>query len=156
LSGFGGHARAAGFHFDPARAQEVGAALHRTARALPPPGQPALRVDGELTPGESDLAAALALGRLAPFGEGFAEPLFLCTGARLAADPRALGSGDHAELRLERDGGAVRALAWRSLARYRELRAGCIVDAVISLSVNDFRGRRSVEWVVRDLASSGA
>jgi single-stranded-DNA-specific exonuclease len=156
LSGFGGHARAAGFHFDPARAEEIGQALRRTAAALPPPGQPILDIDGEISPGESDLQAALALTRLAPYGEAFPEPVFLCAGARLSADARPLGGGGHAELRLEREGASIRALAWRGLQRFGDLRTGDRVDLAVSLGVNDFRGQRRVEWTVRDLCSSNA
>jgi len=156
LSGYGGHARAAGFHFDPARAAEIGAALRRAAAALPPPGKPQLELDGELSPGESDLEAALALARLAPYGEAFPEPVFLCAGARLGADPRPLGAGGHAELRLEREGASIRVLAWRGLQRCRELRAGDRVDVAVSLGVNEFRGQRRVEWTLRDLAAQPA
>lgn len=153
LSGYGGHARAAGFHFDPARAAQIGEALRRTAAALPLPGLPLLELDGEISPGESDLEAALALARLAPYGEAFPEPVFLCAGARLTADPRALGAGGHAELRLEREGASIRVLAWRSLQRCRDLRAGDRVDVAVSLGVNDFRGQRRVEWTLRDLSA---
>lgn len=153
LGGFGGHARAAGFHFDPAQAEAIGCAMQDAAAAMPRPAAPLLELDGEIGPAESDLAAALAVARLAPFGEAFPEPVFLCAGARLAAEPRPLGEGGHAELRLERAGVTMRALAWRGLDRYRSLRSGDLVDAAVTLSVNDFRGRRSVEWTVRDLAS---
>lgn len=156
LSGYGGHARAAGFHFDPARAAQIGAALRRAAAELPAPGQPVLELDGEISPGESDLEAALALARLAPYGEAFPEPVFLCAGARLSEDPRPLGGGGHAELRLEREGAGIRALAWRGLERCGGLRAGDLVDVAVSLGVNDFRGRRSVEWTLRDLAARPA
>lgn len=152
LHGYGGHARAAGFHFDPSRAPQVAAALGRAAGAAASPAPPELLLDGELGPAETDLEAALALAALAPFGEGFPEPVFLCSGARLTQAPRPLGSdGLHAELRLERDGTAVRALAWRLADRLRPLVAGARLDLAFTIGVNDFRGRRSVEWTVRDL-----
>lgn len=155
LGGYGGHARAAGFHFDPADAPRVAAALRRAAAASPPPGAPELELDGELGPGECDLETALGLAALAPFGEGFPEPAFLCAGARLARDPRPLGAdGAHAELLLERDGAQMRALAWRMADRVRALRAGSRVDAAFAVGVNEFRGRRTVEWTVRDLRGS--
>lgn len=152
LGGYGGHARAAGFHFDPADAPRIAAALRRAAASADAPAAPELALDGEIAPGETDLEAALALAALAPYGEGFPEPVFLCPEARLARDPRPLGSaGGHAELLLERGGATVRALAWRMMERLRPLRAGMLVDAAVSVGVSDFRGRRSVEWTLRDL-----
>ncbi len=155
LGGFGGHARAAGFHFDPARAPQVAEALQNAARAHPDHGMPELLLDGEVSPAECDLDATLALAALAPFGEAFPAPMFLCTGARLAADPRPLGAdGLHAELLFEREGSSIRGLAWRMWPRLREARAGDRLDVAYTLGVNSFRGRRSVEWTVRDLRGS--
>ena len=152
LGGYGGHARAAGFHFDPAAAPHIGAALQRAASALAAPAAPELQLDGEITPAESELEAALAIAELAPYGEGFPEPVFLSAGLRLARDPRPTGTdGLHAELRLDRDGNSVRALAWRMMGRLQHLQAGQRLDVAVSLGVNEFRGRRSVEWTLRDL-----
>jgi single-stranded-DNA-specific exonuclease len=152
LGGYGGHARAAGFHFDPTAAPRIAAALQRAAAAAATPAAPELTLDGEIGPGETDLEAALALAGLAPYGEGFPEPVFLCADVRLARDPRPLGGdGGHAELLLEREGATIRALAWRMMDRLRPLRAGMLLDAAVTVGVSDFRGRRAVEWTVRDL-----
>ena len=152
LSGYGGHARAAGFHFDPAAAPLIAAALQRAAASSAAVLAPELALDGEISPGETDLEAALSLATLAPYGEGFPEPVFLCSDVRLARDPRPIGNdGIHAELLLERNGVEMRALAWRMMGRLRPLQAGNRVDAAVTVGVSDFRGRRSVEWTLRDL-----
>ena len=155
LAGWGGHARAAGFHFDPAQAEAVGDVLREAAAALPPPAAPSLEVDAEIEPGEIGLPALLDLGQLEPYGEGFAEPLFLCAGARLAAAPRMIGDGSHVELRLEKNGEVVRALGWRMADRATGLAAGDRIDVIVSVGINEFRGRRAVEWTLRDLRGAG-
>ncbi len=151
LRGYGGHARAAGFEFDPARADVLEARLREHAAALPPPPEPEIVVDAELHPGECDLALARALEGLAPFGEGFPEPLFLVSDLELVAPPRPLGDGSHLELRLGRDGAVVRTLAWRAAERLAGLRQGDRIDAVVRVGVNRFRGREDVEWTLQDL-----
>ena len=96
----------------------------------------------------------LDLERLEPYGEGFPEPLFLCSGARLATTPRRIGDGTHVDLRLEKHGETVRVLGWRMASRVDGLAVGDRVDVVVSAGINDFRGRRSVEWTLHDLRTA--
>ena len=150
LLGYGGHARAAGFHFKPEFAEQVATALREGAAQLPPAAPATLTIDCEIGPAEIDAFTVQAIEKLQPFGEGFAEPLFLCSQARLAVDPKFIGDGSHVELRLERDGQVVRVLGWRLADRARELKAGDQLDVVINVGLNHFRGRSSVEWTLRD------
>ncbi len=150
LLGYGGHARAAGFHFKPEDAEAVAEALREGASKQPPAAPPCLIIDCEIGPAEIDRATVYAIDELQPFGEGFAEPLFLCSGARLAVAPKFIGDGSHVELRLERDGQVIRALGWRLADRARDLKVGDQLDVVINVGLNHFRGRSSVEWTIRD------
>ena len=154
MHGYGGHARAAGFHFDPQYAPQVAAALRDGASGQGAIDLPELDVDSEISPGEIDLATLHEFDRLQPYGEAFPEPAFLCTGVRLVTAPRFLGDGSHVELRLERDGEVVRCLGWRLADRARELQVGDALDVVVKVGINDFRGRRDVEWTLRDFRSS--
>lgn len=157
--GYGGHARAAGFHFDPEKAPLVAAALRAGAAeavAAGPVELPELAIDGEISPGEIDLATLHEFDRLQPYGEAFPEPVFLCGGTKVAAAPRFLGDGSHVELRLERDGEVVRCLGWRLADRARDLQVGDRLDVVVKVGINDFRGRRSIEWTLRDFRTPPA
>ncbi len=153
LLGYGGHARAAGFHFDPERAPELGEALRRAAEGLPEAGPPTLAIDAELSPSELSPAVVEQLGRLAPFGEGNPEPVFLAGGMTVAT-ARTIGDGSHLELGLERNGHLVRALGWRMAERLSTLAVGDRVDVAFRAGFNTFRGRRSVEWTLQDLRTS--
>ncbi|HEX9793206.1 MAG TPA: single-stranded-DNA-specific exonuclease RecJ [Planctomycetota bacterium] len=153
FSGFGGHARAAGFQFDPVHAEAIAGLLRGAAAESAAPAPPTLEVDMEVAPHELDSGAVRELERLAPYGEGCPRPLFLCTGARLLAPPRPLGDGSHASLELDRDGATVRTLAWRMADRLAGLQANDRVDVVFEAGFNQFRGRSSVEWTLRDLRS---
>lgn len=127
--------------------------MREAARALPAAAPPTLAIDAEVRPGELSPAAVEELGRLAPFGEGHREPVFLAPGMTVAAR-RPLGDGSHLELRLERGGGVTRALGWRMAERLAGLGAGARVDVAFAPALNVFRGRREVEWILRDLRSS--
>jgi len=151
FQGYGGHARAAGFHFDPSQADAIAEGLRQAAESMPAPPPPLLEVDAEISPGELDAATIDEFQRLEPFGEGFPAPKFLSSNLQLAADPRTIGDGSHAELRLQRDHEVVRCLAWRQAERLRPLAAGDRVDVVISASINAWRGRRNVEWTLHDI-----
>ena len=152
LHGHGGHAQAAGFHFDPGDAEQLSEALRLAAEDLPEPELPALRVDLEVQPQELDLAVLDEMNLLEPFGQAFSLPRFLATDMDLVAPPQLLGAeGRHVSLRLGKHGQVVRTLAWNQADRLGHLPAGQRVDVVFEPSINTFRGRRSVEWILRDL-----
>ncbi|MAW59925.1 MAG: single-stranded-DNA-specific exonuclease RecJ [Planctomycetes bacterium] len=152
LAGHGGHAQAAGFHFDPTEADRLAAALREAAQDLPEPQPPSLRVDLEVQPQDLDLAVLDELNLLEPFGQAFELPRFLATDMQLVAPPQFLGAeARHLALRLGKHGQVVRTLAWNQADRLGHLPAGQSVDVVFEPSINTFRGRRSVEWILRDL-----
>lgn len=77
-AGGGGHAMAAGFTLAPDRLEAFHDFLHARlagAEALPP--VPDLILDAEVPAETLDLALAESIAALAPFGQGFEEPLFL-------------------------------------------------------------------------------
>lgn len=156
LHGFGGHARAAGFSFDPAQAERIAACLHAAAAECREPPPPTLDIDLEVAPRDLSPRVLRELERLAPFGAAHPRPKFLCTGLRLAAAPRPLGDGRHAALLLERHGHSVRALGFRMAQRLSPLRAGDALDVVFEAGLNQFRGQSAVEWILRDLRSAPA
>lgn len=155
LDGYGGHAQAAGFHFQTARADELAAALREAASDLPKPEPPNLRVDLEVQPHELDFGVLDELNLLEPFGQAFEKPQFVATDLELAGPAQLIGAeGRHAALRVVKHGHAVRVLAWNQAERLAGLRGGERIDVVFEAGVNTFRGRRNVEWTLRDLRPS--
>jgi single-stranded-DNA-specific exonuclease len=153
--GYGGHAQAAGFHFDPARADELGAALRAAANKLPPAPPPTLTIDCEVQPQEITLPTLDEFNLLEPFGQGFVTPLFCATDLKLCAPVQFMGAdGRHVALRLEKNGVTVRVLAWSMADRLSHLQVGDQLDVVFESMVNHFRGRRNAEWTLRDVRSS--
>ncbi len=155
LHGYGGHAQAAGFHFDPADADALSQALVAAAAKLEPPAQPSMNIDVEVQPHELTITVVDELNLLEPFGSGFRTPLFMCSGATVCAEPDRIGAdGRHIALRLEKSGVVVRALGWSMADRLAVLEAGSEVDVVFEANINSFRGPRRVEWILRDLRTA--
>jgi single-stranded-DNA-specific exonuclease len=106
LTRFGGHRHAAGVTLPTSAVAQLAQALEELARERLAPEQlePRLRIDAALWPQEIDLALAEQLQRLAPFGAGNPEPVFVChemeaLEVRTLPDRRAGGPG-HLKLRL--------------------------------------------------------
>jgi len=158
LEGFGGHARAAGFHVKPGAFERFKhlfceacgrqAAAGDTVRTL--------TVDGWLEPHELTVELYREQQRLAPFGHGNPAPRW---GVRAvdAVDVRPMGAaGNHMQLAFAQEGRALpRAVWFRHGSSVEALRAmGGRFDVVFELRENSFGGETAVELRVVDLALS--
>jgi single-stranded-DNA-specific exonuclease len=103
-------------------------------------------VDAELTLADVSMASCAAIGRMAPFGNGNREPLFVVRGVELAEPPRAVGDGErHTMLTLvDRRGMRARAVWWDGASV--EIPAGRL-DLLVRLERND-RGEASYPRLV--------
>ena len=153
FKGFGGHARAAGFHFDPSMAPQIEAALQASAFSLEVAPQPSIKIETQVSPGDLTLELMTQMEQLEPFGEGNPEPIFASCGLTVSR-ARTIGDGSHLELTLERNGSTARCLAWRMAETYSTLQAGDVVDIAFRASIQSFRGRRSVDWTLEDIRPS--
>lgn len=162
LTKFGGHKHAAGVTLDTARIAEFADALESEARAKLQRDQlvPRLRIDAELRPADIDLKLAQAFRRLAPFGAGNPEPVFLCSEltaheVRLLPDKRGAGPG-HLKLRL----GELRGVAEVDPPEFdaigfglggTALAVGARLDAAFQLSVDEWNGAPRLQLKLKDL-----
>ncbi len=105
----GGHPMAAGFSFEAARAGEVQAFLdERLAHAAVLPSAADLSVEGTLAVPAATVALAQDVGRLAPFGAGNEEPVFVLNRARIVRADRVGKDGNAVRAFLEGEGGGPR------------------------------------------------
>lgn len=114
----------------------------------------ALECDDRLPTDVSLRDQALELERLAPFGVGNREPLFLCTDLEISGDPVVINDS-HLKMIVQTPDGSIEAIAWRraQVAPYlSELRR---IDAVASLQMRRWRGRNQPQLIVQDLRPSG-
>jgi single-stranded-DNA-specific exonuclease len=149
IARFGGHAMAAGLtlklaHY--ARFAETFDAVVRE-RIGPESLQPVLASDGELAPGDFDLRLAGQLRVAGPWGQGFPAPVFDNVFACVAQ--KTMGAdGAHRRLQLRdpRDGREFPAV-W--FGATREVPAGVPLRVAFELAVNEWRGRESLQLLVR-------
>jgi single-stranded-DNA-specific exonuclease len=149
IARFGGHAMAAGLtlklaHY--ARFAETFDAVVRE-RIGPESLQPVLASDGELAPGDFDLRLAGQLRVAGPWGQGFPAPVFDNVFACVAQKTMGVdGAHRRLQLRDPRDGREFQAVWFGATG---EVPAGAPVRIAFELAVNEWRGRESLQLLVR-------
>jgi single-stranded-DNA-specific exonuclease len=153
---FGGHEVAAGATADPAALPAFRAAFDAQAQRLSAEERrPVLQADLELTLAEADEKALAQLSAFEPHGMKNPKPLFLARGLSLASAKRMGADGSHLRLSLRQGSASVQAVAWRMGARLEALQAEPSLDALFHLEMNEWNGRRNLQWELKDLRPSG-
>lgn len=147
LEKFGGHAMAAGLtigkkhleRFCQAFEEEVRCRLSRESL------EQTIYIDGELTGEDLDLGLACKIHDAGPWGQGFPEPLF--EGRFILLRWKLVGTG-HIKMELKHPKGKrIHAIAFNQLPD-PELCEGSMVEIIYRLSINEFRGDRTLQLVV--------
>lgn len=154
---FGGHAGACGFtmkkeNLDPFRSAMQKAVEKRLINASDLLEEEIL-ITKILDASEKTLEFAQMLRRLEPYGEENPKPLF-CTGSARIESVGSMGQeSEHARFTLRsQDGTALSCILFRRAAEYKDfLRKDAIVDVAGELAVNEFRGNRQVQMIVKDI-----
>lgn len=151
LERFGGHPAAAGVTIDGTKvdAFRVALAAEVQGRLGAPPFVPVLRPDLELPSADLSLDMVLALQRLAPFGQGNPEPLFLAR--QVAVTSKRLVGLTHLKLRLGPQGHDAIAFGLGSF--HDTLPA--VVDLLFHLESNTYQGRTTLQLRIQDLRPAG-
>ncbi|HET7931499.1 MAG TPA: single-stranded-DNA-specific exonuclease RecJ [Rhodanobacteraceae bacterium] len=149
---FGGHAMAAGLSLrlgNYVRFAETFDAVVRE-RIQPEALQPILLSDGELESAALALGLARQLRTAGPWGQGFAVPVFDNVFECVAQKPMG-ADGKHRRLQLRdpRDGRVHEAVHFNAGG---DAPSGAALRVAYELMVNDWRGRESLQLLVRNLA----
>jgi single-stranded-DNA-specific exonuclease len=155
LSRFGGHKHAAGMQLPSSGLKAFSEALEAEARVSLDPAElcPRLRIDALLDAGDASAGLAHQLRRLAPFGAGNPEPVFLCKAleaneVRLLPDKRGSGPG-HLKLRLTNGQDAIGfGLGGLAINHHKPF------DAAFQLAIDEWKGIERVQLKLKDIAAS--
>ena len=156
----GGHAMAAGFSLERGRLDAFHAFLNeRLAHAAALPAAADLAIEASLTVAGATVELAGHVGRLAPFGSGNEEPIFVLRHARVTRADRVGRDGGTIRAFVEGEGGGIRLKAMLFRARARD---GALADALLAragmlhlaghLRAEEWNGTVSAGFSVMDAA----
>lgn len=146
---FGGHELAAGLTVDPSNIPALERALNDQMAGASI--QPTLDVDLEITLSEAGFELINQFSALSPFGEGNRRPLVKIAGVNVA-NVKAIGNKlQHLKFTLQDGSQSLDAIAFNigSLSIY--FTADTLFDFVGELNINEFNGKRAVQFMVSDV-----
>ena len=148
LTGFGGHALAAGLNLRADQLEGFCAALQRYYQSHRPSPVPEVLCDLLVTdPALLSLENVAALERLEPFGSENPRPVLCLSGVRVdMLTP--VGGGKHLRLRVSLRGVNLEGIFFSHTARELGLQEGRTADLAFTPQINEFRGTRSVQLLV--------
>lgn len=155
LDKFGGHELAAGLTIQRENIEALKARLHAYAQEHINQGDlmPLVRIDCAITPEYITESAVDGLSRLEPFGMKNPQPVFSMDNLYVE-DITPISSDRHVRLTLTRDGVSYTAMLFGTGAGGCGFAQGNFVDAAFHLELNEYRGRRMVQLVLKDVRLS--
>ena len=150
LTGFGGHALAAGLNISRGEVGAFRAALAEYYRENRPAAEPEVHCDLLISdPAMLSIDSVRSLDQLEPYGNANPRPTLCVFGAELeSAD--AVGGGRHLRMRVRLRKERFEAIFFSHTAAELGLREGELVDLAFTPQINEFRGHVSVQFVVSE------
>ena len=156
LEKYGGHELAVGLTVQRAHLDEFKSRFEAYAARQMEQNQvqPVLPVDCLVEPGDLTIPAVESLEVLEPFGMGNPQPMFCMRGLTIE-EITPISQDRHTKLQLGRDGKSFCAFLFGMGSANCPFVCGDQVDGAFSVEINRYRGRESVQLVLRDLLWSG-
>lgn len=150
LEKFGGHPTAGGFTIKKGmeekfrdKLEEYGAAFHRTMPV------PSLNADVPLNSDLLTMENISGLSLLEPFGTDNEKPIFYIEG--IAHNINGLSGNKHTLINGEISGKNLEVLKFYTTPEDIPLKPGDLFMAVVSLGINEFKGRKSISVIAEDI-----
>lgn len=148
LESFGGHAFAAGLSIRPERVDEFRARLADYYRAHLPESAPSVTPELLIgNPSVLTLEGVASLDELEPCGNGCEKPL-MCMLNAILESVTPIGGGRHLRMSVEKNGARFDCVFFSHTLADLCVRPGMPVDLCFVPQVNDFRGHRSVQFLI--------
>ncbi|MDZ4168862.1 MAG: single-stranded-DNA-specific exonuclease RecJ [Coriobacteriia bacterium] len=154
---FGGHAAAAGLTVGEANLDAFREAFVAHLDALPPElFEVSVSIDAEVALDEVSIELGAELSLLEPFGQANRRPVLLASGVFMNGRDRVGRGAAHLKFTAFDGVASVPAIAFRC----RDVDSYCVeegpVDLAFELDVDEWRGRRRVQLIVRDIRPSAS
>lgn len=152
LEKFGGHELAAGLSVKRINLEAFRRKINEYAKEQFAEGDraPTLEADCALSAKDITIELASEIYLLEPFGTSNPTPAFVLEGASVTRITP-IGAGKHTKLSLECDGMPFTALAFGRSPFELDLYEGDTVDILFNLDINEYRGTKSTQLLIKDL-----
>ncbi len=151
---FGGHTGACGFSLSEEKIDDFRRRVNLYAKEnhniMP---KPIIVADKYLEKEDMTISAVKGLSVLEPFGEGNPKPLFLATGAEICEI--SVFSEKHLKLKLLYNGTYFYTKLWNITPFDFGFETGDRIDLILSLDINNWNDRESVDYSIKDYRRSG-
>lgn len=150
---FGGHAGAAGFEIDPDNLPELKRRLMEEAEKKVDAQEliPKVEIDAEIDPEQITLSAVKEIERLAPFGEGNPEPVFMARDLGLEEFKTVGKKNKHLKAWFARNGVTLEAVGFGMGEMQKELDYNKRYDIAFNLESNEFNGFERAQLSLVDI-----
>lgn len=153
---YGGHELAAGLTVERSKLDEFKRKINEYARKNISEEMMNVKLDADCVIGIEDITIRNVTEistRLEPFGTANPTPSFILKDAKIEKI-YAIGAGKHTKLLVSKNGVSVSAMYFGISPQKTELSVGDRVDVFFNMDINEFRGVRSVQMIVRDIKLS--
>lgn len=153
LTKFGGHSQAAGLTLSRADAEGFTVKINKYADSVLTEEDMVrkLKIDCRINLRDINIECVTALNNLEPFGEGNEKPVFSLCGVNVQAIDRIGTDGKHLRLRCGDAAKTVNCVGF-GMGEYADaIKEGDFIDIAFSMEINDFRGTKSVQLMLKDI-----
>jgi single-stranded-DNA-specific exonuclease len=153
LTGFGGHAAAAGLRLPRDRFEAFAERFeaHCLGALSTEQLQKSIHIDAEVPLGVLTLRVLESIESLEPHGIGNPRPMLVANRVRVVGDPRPVGDRkNHLQVRFAQGETTLKAIGWNMADRGKALKPGTLCSVAFHPSINEWNGRRTVEMELKD------
>lgn len=151
---FGGHAQAAGATIQTDHIASFRAAMHQYAIHAET-AFPEITVDCKLNPAALTVDFVEAMTALEPFGTGNTAPLFALTDMQITRIEMVGKEKQHMRITAVKDKTSIHAIVFSAFAADFGIAVGDLVDLAVTLSIQEYNGKKMLNIVVRDIRMAG-
>jgi single-stranded-DNA-specific exonuclease RecJ len=150
----GGHELAAGLSIEKSKLADFQKAINKYASSVLTSEHLVTYIDADFEIDIDDISVekATELSLMEPFGLENPVPVFFISNMTII-NIVPIGQDKHLKLILEKDGMQVTALYFNTTLAEFQFVEKCTVDCLFQLDINEFRGTKSIQMILRDLRS---
>lgn len=154
LTTFGGHELAAGLTLETRNIEEFKNKFEEVITSMKEEDfVRVIDIDCEITKKDVTLKIIDEIERLAPFGQKNKKPVFMYKNLKVAS-VSTLKDDKHLKFRLSEDNFYVDSVFFGAGNRRDEVKVGDKIDVAVNVSLNEFQGRKTVQFLMTDFKKS--